>query len=151
MEPDPTASCAGAATLGAALGRDGAFPARFDRGSVAGEVPRRSLVVVSAQSFVTLFAVLFTGFGTRPLVLLTAGLFVTVYAIWRRRGPAVAAPGQQGPPGGGAVRAVPGPPIHRRAGRHHPGPLPVRRRGGQTTQPRRPGQIDVPPGDHHRP
>ena len=39
---------AGAAKLGAALGRDGALPVWFARGSAAGEIPRRSLVVVSA-------------------------------------------------------------------------------------------------------
>jgi amino acid efflux transporter len=38
---------AGAAKLGAALGRDGALPGWLARGSSAGEVPRRSLAVVS--------------------------------------------------------------------------------------------------------
>ena len=37
---------AGTAKLGAALGRDGALPEWFARGSEAGEVPRRSLAVV---------------------------------------------------------------------------------------------------------
>ncbi|RFU39390.1 APC family permease, partial [Actinomadura logoneensis] len=72
---------AGAAKLGSALGRDGGLPGWLGRGSVAGEVPRRSLGVVAALSFLTLAAVGAAGIGPRPLVLLTTGSFVTVYAI----------------------------------------------------------------------
>ncbi|GGU00491.1 MULTISPECIES: APC family permease [Streptomyces] len=72
---------AGAANLGAALGRDGALPGWFARGSVAGEVPRRSLALVSALSFLALFVVVSTGLGIESLVLLTTGSFVAVYAI----------------------------------------------------------------------
>jgi amino acid efflux transporter len=72
---------AGAAKLGAALGRDGALPAWLTRGSVAGEVPRRSLSVVSTLSFLALFAVVATRLGAQPLVLLTTGCFVAVYAM----------------------------------------------------------------------
>lgn len=72
---------AGAAKLGAALGRDGALPARLSRGSGAGEVPRRSLAVISALSFAALAAVTLTDTGTKPLVLLTTGSFTTVYAV----------------------------------------------------------------------
>ncbi|MEU7942595.1 APC family permease [Microbispora bryophytorum] len=72
---------AGAAKLGAALGRDGALPGRLAEGSVAGEVPRRSLAVNSAMSFAALVVVVATGVGSRPLVLLTTGSFVAVYAI----------------------------------------------------------------------
>ena len=72
---------AGAAKLGAALGRDDALPRWLARGSVAGEVPRRSLGVVSALAFIVLVAVVATGVGTRPLVMLTTGMFVSVYAI----------------------------------------------------------------------
>lgn len=72
---------AGAANLGAALARDGALPSWMSRGSVAGEVPRRSLAVVSGLSFLALFAVVTSGLGTAPLVLLTTGSFVAVYAI----------------------------------------------------------------------
>jgi amino acid efflux transporter len=72
---------AGAAKLGAALGRDGALPIWFARGSVAGEVPRRSLAVVSALSFGALLLVAAGHVGVRPLVLLTTALLVTVYAI----------------------------------------------------------------------
>jgi amino acid efflux transporter len=72
---------AGAAKLGAALGRDGALPPWFARGSVAGEVPRRSLAVTAALSLAGLAVVTATGTGVRPLVLLTTGCFVTVYAV----------------------------------------------------------------------
>jgi amino acid efflux transporter len=72
---------AGAAKLGAALGRDGALPAWLARGSSAGEVPRRSLGVVSASSFVALVAVVLASVGARPLVLLSTGSFVAVYVV----------------------------------------------------------------------
>ncbi|MFK4102892.1 APC family permease [Streptomyces sp. NPDC019531] len=72
---------AGAAKLGAALGRDGALPAWLTRGSTAGEVPRRSLSVVSSLALLSLGTVTLTGLGARPLVLLTTGSFVTVYAV----------------------------------------------------------------------
>lgn len=72
---------AGAAKLGAALGRDGALPAWLTRGSTAGEVPRRSLSVVSSLALLSLGTVALTGLGARPLVLLTTGSFVAVYAV----------------------------------------------------------------------
>jgi amino acid efflux transporter len=72
---------AGAAKLGAALGRDGALPVWLARGSVAGEVPRRSLAVISALSLGSLLLVVAAHVGVRPLVLLTTALLVTVYAI----------------------------------------------------------------------
>ncbi|GIJ32550.1 APC family permease [Micromonospora sediminimaris] len=72
---------AGAAKLGAALGRDGALPDWLARGSVAGEVPRRSLAVTATLAFLALGAVLVTGLGTHSLVLLTTGSFITVYVI----------------------------------------------------------------------
>ena len=72
---------AGAAKLGAALGRDGALPAWLARGSQAGDLPRRSLLVVAALASVALCAVALTGVNPRPLVLLTTGSFVTVYAL----------------------------------------------------------------------
>ncbi|MEQ4725851.1 amino acid permease [Nonomuraea sp. B19D2] len=72
---------AGAAKLGAALGRDGALPGVLARGSVAGEVPRRSLAVNSALSFAALAVVVAVGVGPEPLVLLTTGSFVAVYAF----------------------------------------------------------------------
>ncbi|MFI5958698.1 APC family permease [Cryptosporangium sp. NPDC051539] len=72
---------AGGAKLGAALGRDGAFPAWLGQGSSAGEVPRRSLGVMVGGVTIGLCAVLASGVGARVLVLVTTGLFVTVYAV----------------------------------------------------------------------
>jgi amino acid efflux transporter len=72
---------AGAAKLGAALGRDGALPAWLAQGSSAGEVPLRSLAVVSGLSAISLGIVAATGVGARPLVLLTTGSFVLVYVL----------------------------------------------------------------------
>ncbi|MEV6924937.1 amino acid permease [Dactylosporangium sp. NPDC051485] len=72
---------AGAAKLGAALGRDGALPAWFARGAAPGAVPRRSLLVVALLGAVSLVVVAATGTGTRALVLLTSGCFVLVYLV----------------------------------------------------------------------
>jgi amino acid efflux transporter len=72
---------AGAAKLGAALGRDGSLPAWLARGSEAGGVPRRSLAVNAGLSFAALLVVVAVGVGTAPLVWLTTGQFVAVYAI----------------------------------------------------------------------
>ncbi|MET8807607.1 amino acid permease [Streptomyces sp. NPDC004546] len=72
---------AGAARLGAALGRDGALPAWLDRGGSAGEVPRRSLAVVTGLSGLALAATAVADVGPQPLVLLTTGSFVTVYTL----------------------------------------------------------------------
>lgn len=72
---------AGAAKLGAALGRDGALPRALAEGSVAGEVPRRSLAVHATLSFAALAVVVATGVGPQPVLLLTTGSFVAVYAV----------------------------------------------------------------------
>ena len=72
---------AGAAKLGAALGRDRALPSWLGRGSSAGEVPRRSLGVLVVGVLLALAGVLAVGIGPGPLVLATTGLFVTVYAV----------------------------------------------------------------------
>jgi amino acid efflux transporter len=72
---------AGGAKLGAALGRDGALPAWFGRGSAAGEVPRRSLVVISGLSGLALVITAVARLGPRPAVLLTTGSFVLVYVL----------------------------------------------------------------------
>ncbi|GIJ73122.1 APC family permease [Virgisporangium ochraceum] len=72
---------AGAAKLGAALGRDGALPSALAAGSRAGEVPRRSLGVVSGGATLSLAVVTVADVGVRPLVLLTSGCFVLVYAL----------------------------------------------------------------------
>lgn len=72
---------AGAAKLGAALGRDGALPSWFDRGAQVGGVPRRSLAIVSGACLCSLVTVAATGVGLRPLVSMTSALLVTVYAV----------------------------------------------------------------------
>ncbi|MCC8250188.1 APC family permease [Saccharothrix luteola] len=72
---------ASASKLSAALARDGAFPRNLSGGTVAGEVPRRSLVVVVALCFVSLAVAMGTGTGAKLLVLLTTGQFVAVYLI----------------------------------------------------------------------
>ncbi|MEU1791765.1 amino acid permease [Streptomyces sparsogenes] len=72
---------AGAAKLGAALGRDGALPGWLGRGGSVGEVPRRSLAAVSALALLSLLTVTAADTDARPLVLLATGSFVTVYAI----------------------------------------------------------------------
>jgi amino acid efflux transporter len=72
---------AGAAKLGAALARDGALPMWLAHGSRAGEVPRRSLAVLSGLSGLALVSVTVAGVGPKPLVLLTTGSFVMVYVL----------------------------------------------------------------------
>lgn len=72
---------AGVAKLGAALGRDGALPEWLARGSTAGEVPRRSLAVISTLTIPSLIATGVFHARTETLVSLTAGLIVTVYAV----------------------------------------------------------------------
>lgn len=72
---------AGAAKLGAALGRDGALPAWLAHGSSAGDVPRRSLAVVSVLSALMIAGVAVMHVDPKPLVLATTGSFVAVYAL----------------------------------------------------------------------
>jgi amino acid efflux transporter len=72
---------AGAAKLGAALGRDGALPPWFARGSSAGEVPRRSLTVVAGLSSLALALVAAARVGPRASALLTTGSIVLVYVL----------------------------------------------------------------------
>jgi amino acid efflux transporter len=57
---------AGAAKLGAALGRDGALPLWFARGSEAGGIPRRSLLSLAGLTLVTLTAVELTHLHALP-------------------------------------------------------------------------------------
>lgn len=72
---------AGAAKLGAALGRDGSLPAWFARGSSAGEVPRRALGVLVALCAVSV--ALSAGFDidVKSTVLLITGSFTLVYVL----------------------------------------------------------------------
>lgn len=72
---------AGSARLGAALGRDGSLPVWFARGSTAGEVPRRSLLVVTGGSLVTLAAIAVSGVPLEDTMLLVTGAFSLVYVV----------------------------------------------------------------------
>jgi len=71
----------GAAKLGAALARDGAFPGWLAQGSLAGQVPRRSLALLSGLALAVLLVVVVLDVGPSPLVYLTTGLFVAVYLV----------------------------------------------------------------------
>jgi amino acid efflux transporter len=72
---------AGAAKLGAALGRDGSLPGWFAHGSSIGEVPRRSLGVLVALCAVCV--AVSTGFDVdvKATVLLITGSFTLVYVL----------------------------------------------------------------------
>ena len=72
---------AGAAKLGAALGRDGALPEWLAHGSSVGDVPRRSLAVIAVLAGVAMLVTIVAGVGPKALVLITTGSFVTVYAL----------------------------------------------------------------------
>jgi amino acid efflux transporter len=70
---------AGAAKLGAALGRDGALPGWFAQGSDAGGIPRRSLLSLAALTLIVLVATAVAHLRVEALVLMTTGAFVVVY------------------------------------------------------------------------
>ena len=72
---------AGAAKLGAALGRDGALPGWFAHGSEAGGIPRRSLLSISALTLIVLITTTVAHVRVEALVLLTTGAFVVVYIL----------------------------------------------------------------------
>ena len=72
---------AGAAKLGAALGRDGALPAWLAHGSHTGGVPRRSLAVIAGSALATMALTEWVHLSVDALVLLTTGLLVLVYVL----------------------------------------------------------------------
>lgn len=72
---------AGGARLGAALGRDGALPEWLAHGSAAGQVPRRSLLVVSGMSLATLAVVGISGAPLAATILVVTGAFTLVYVV----------------------------------------------------------------------
>lgn len=72
---------AGAAKLGAALGRDGALPVWFARGSEAGGIPRRSLLSLAGLTLIVLIATAVAHIPVEALVLMTTGAFVIVYIL----------------------------------------------------------------------
>ncbi len=69
------------AKLGAALARDGALPAWLDKGTRAGEIPRRSLAVTSVLATTAVAVAAILGLGTRQLVVATIGAFVIIYVL----------------------------------------------------------------------
>jgi amino acid efflux transporter len=93
---------AGGARLGAALARDGSMPAWLAQGSTAGEVPRRSLAVVTLGGLASLAVITVGDLSLNAPLLMTTGAFTLVYAVgtaaalkllphgtWVRRGAAV--------------------------------------------------------------
>ncbi len=72
---------AGAAKLGAALGRDGALPAWFGQGSEIGGIPRRSLLSLASLTLIVLIATALADLHVEALVLMTTGAFVVVYIM----------------------------------------------------------------------
>jgi len=71
----------GGARLGAALGRDGALPHWFAKGSGPGEVPRRSLAVITSMALLALATTAVVGADLQASVLLVTGSFTLVYVV----------------------------------------------------------------------
>ena len=72
---------AGGSRLGAALARDGALPRSLARGGEAGQVPRRSIALVTAGSMLSLVLAVTLDLGLTPLMLLATGCFTLVYVL----------------------------------------------------------------------
>jgi amino acid efflux transporter len=72
---------AAGAKLGAALGRDGSFPEWLAHGSQAGQIPRRSLVLLVSLTSLSLLVVAISGTGVDPLVRAGTASIVAVYAL----------------------------------------------------------------------
>jgi amino acid efflux transporter len=72
---------AGAAKLGAALGRDGALPGWFAHGSEVGGIPRRALLSLAGLTLIVLIATAVAHLRVEALVLMTTGAFVIVYIL----------------------------------------------------------------------
>ena len=72
---------AGGSRLGAALARDGALPRWLARGGEAGQVPRRSIALVTVASMLSLVVAVVLDLGLTPLMLLATGCFTLVYVL----------------------------------------------------------------------
>ena len=72
---------AGGSRLGAALARDGALPRSLARGGEAGQVPRRSIALVTVASALSLVVAVVLDLGLTPLMLLATGCFTLVYVL----------------------------------------------------------------------
>lgn len=67
--------------LGAALGRDGALPAWLAAGSEAGEIPRRSLLVVTIGTAISFAVAITIGFRVEPLLLAENACLIAIYTM----------------------------------------------------------------------
>ncbi len=72
---------AGGSRLGASLARDGALPGWLARGGEAGEVPRRSIALVTVAAALSLAVAVVLDLGLTPLMLLATGCFTLVYVL----------------------------------------------------------------------
>jgi amino acid efflux transporter len=72
---------AGGSRLGAALARDGALPGWLAKGGEAGQVPRRSIALVTTSSMFSLVVAVVLDLGLTPLMLLATGCFTLVYVL----------------------------------------------------------------------
>lgn len=72
---------AGGSRLGAALARDGALPAWLAKGSDAGQVPRRSVVLIAGLGLLALAVTSALDLDLAPMMLLATGCFTLVYVI----------------------------------------------------------------------
>jgi amino acid efflux transporter len=87
---------AGAAKLGAALGRDGALPAWLAHGSEAGGIPRRSLLALAGLALVALLVTQVGHLPVEALVLMATGAFVIVYLLGTAAALRLLEPGSRG-------------------------------------------------------
>jgi amino acid efflux transporter len=69
------------AKLGSALGRDGHLPKWISRGSQAGQVPRRALLIVGLINLTYFILLVVTGFDLTPFILINTSCMVAVYAL----------------------------------------------------------------------
>ncbi|HMH58123.1 MAG TPA: amino acid permease [Galbitalea sp.] len=69
------------AKLGSALGRDGHLPKWIARGSQAGQVPRRALLIVGIIDLIYFVLLIVTGFDLTPFILINTSCMVAVYAL----------------------------------------------------------------------
>jgi amino acid efflux transporter len=69
------------AKLGSALGRDGHLPIWIARGSEAGQVPRRALLVVGGINLTYFVVAVSSGLNLTPFILIHTSCMVAVYAL----------------------------------------------------------------------
>jgi amino acid efflux transporter len=69
------------AKLGSALGRDGHLPSWIARGSEAGQVPRRALLVVGGINLTYFVVAVSSGLDLTPFILIHTSCMVAVYAL----------------------------------------------------------------------